>query len=61
MEQSFIGLSKKSAQDLADRMNFIFRLVSVNGEPYLGKPEDCRNDRICIDITDGKVSAAVIQ
>ena len=34
--QSFVGMSKKEAQDLAEKSNMIFRLVSVDGENRLG-------------------------
>lgn len=63
MEKSFIGLSKKNAQDLAENNNLIFRLVSLNGELYLGYPDenDKRSDRICVEIDKGKVTKASLQ
>lgn len=56
-----MGLSRKSAQNLADVKDMIFRLISVDGEPYLSYPEDIREDRVCVEITDGKVSRALVQ
>lgn len=57
----FIGLTKKSAQNKAEEMNLIFRLVSVDGASFLGYPEDQREDRICVEINSGAVSKASIQ
>ena len=57
----FIGLSKHAAFDLAELNYLIFRLVSVNGELFLGHPEDRRDDRICVIIEDQKVIEAFIQ
>jgi hypothetical protein len=62
ISQKFIGLSKKSAQDLAERKDLIFRLISINGEPYFSYPEesDYRTDRICVELENSVVSKAVI-
>lgn len=57
----FVGLSKKGAQDLAEAKGLIFRLVSMNGETYLGYPEDTRTDRICCELADSKVTKATLQ
>ena len=57
----FIGLSKDSAQDLADRANLIYRLISVDGSKYFDYPEDKRDDRICVEIEKGKITKAVMQ
>jgi hypothetical protein len=59
--EDFNDLSKKSAQDLAEKRNLIFRLVSVDGEKKLGYPEDNRTDRICVELEKGKVTKASIQ
>ncbi len=56
--EKYIGLSKRNAQNLAEAQNLIFRLISVDGEPYFGMPEDKRTDRICVEIVAGKVSSA---
>lgn len=63
MQEQFISLSKKSAQNLADRYNLIFRLVSVDGEKFFGYPEetDIRTDRICVEIEKGFVIKAEIR
>jgi hypothetical protein len=57
----FLGLSKKNSQNKAESMNLIFRLVSIDGAPFLGYPEDTRNDRVCVEIVEGVVIKAVIQ
>jgi hypothetical protein len=57
----FLGMSKKRAQDAAEGKNMIFRLISVDGEPFFSYPEDVRTDRICVEIDNGKVSKASIQ
>ena len=59
--EEFIGRSKDSAQDFAEKMNLIYRLISVDGNPYFGYPEDKREDRICVEIVSGKVAKATIQ
>jgi hypothetical protein len=57
----FMGLTRRAAQNLAESKGMIFRLISVDGEPYLAYPEDLRDDRICIEMTHGKVSRALVQ
>ena len=57
----FIGLTKKIAQDRAEGQNMIFRLISINGEPFFSYPEDHRDDRVCAELVDGKVIKATIQ
>lgn len=58
----FLGLSKRSAQDKAEQLNLIFRLVSVDGVDFLGLPtDDARTDRICIVMFGGVVTQATIQ
>ncbi len=58
---TFLGLTKKGAQNKAEEMNLIFRLVSVDGSNFLGYPEDTREDRVCVEIDKGAVIKAVIQ
>lgn len=58
--EDFIGLSKKAAQDKAEAKNMIFRLISVDGDPFFSFPTDKRDDRVCIEITGGKVTKATI-
>lgn len=60
-EEDFIGLDKKSAQNLAERKNLIFRLLSVDGEPYFSMPEDKRDDRVCVEIEKNKVIKVCFQ
>lgn len=57
----FIGHTKKSAQNLAESENLIFRLIKVDEQDFLSYPEDRRDDRICIEIVNGKVAKATIQ
>jgi hypothetical protein len=57
----FIGQTKKGAQNMAEAKNMIFRLISIDGEPFLSYPDDIRDDRVCVEITDGKVTRALIQ
>lgn len=57
----FLGMSKKRAQDVAESKNMIFRLISIDGDPFMSYPEDQRTDRVCVEIASGKVIKAVIQ
>ena len=59
--EDFIGLSKKASQDLAEKKNLIFRLISIDGESFFPYPEDERADRICVELENGKVAKAVLQ
>lgn len=59
--EDFVGLTKKGAQNKAESDNLIFRLVKLDGEDYLGLPEDKRTDRVCVEIENGKVVKATIQ
>lgn len=61
MSNEFIGMSKVGAQNRAESKNWVFRLVSVNGEVFLGYPEDTRDDRVCVEIVNGKVVKAEIR
>jgi hypothetical protein len=58
---TFIGLVKKSAQNLAEIHNLIFRLIRVDDKNFFPYPEDLRDDRICIELDKGQVSKAVLQ
>lgn len=60
---AFLGLTKKGAQNKAEAMNLIFRLVRIDGADFLGYPseDDKREDRICVEIDNGNVSKATIQ
>lgn len=60
-EKDFLGLTKKAAQDRAEGRNMVFRLVSKDGEKFLGAPSDPgRNDRVCVEIVNGVVVSAEI-
>lgn len=61
--EEFLGLTKKAAQDKAEAKNYIFRLVSIDGDKFFGYPEEgnvCA-ERVCIEIEKGKVSKAIFQ
>ena len=60
-QENFIGLSKKSAQDLAEINNLIFRLIRVDERLLQEYPEDKREDRVCVEIDKGSVSKALLQ
>jgi hypothetical protein len=57
----YIGLGKRTAQNRAELDNLIFRLIRVDGESFLSYPDDSRDDRLCVEIDNDKVSKAVIQ
>lgn len=57
----FIGLSKKQAQDKAEARNLIFRLIKIDGKDFFDYPEDTRDDRICVEVENGKVCKAIIK
>ena len=59
--EDYIGLTKRGAQDKAEKNSFVFRLIRINKEPFMDYPTDVRTDRICIEIDDGVVSVATIQ
>lgn len=60
-ESDFIGLTKKGAQQKAEQLNLIFRLISVDGNPMFSYPSDTRTDRVCVEINDGAVTIAKLQ
>jgi hypothetical protein len=59
--EEFLGLSKKTGQDKAEKLNMIFRLIRIDGEMFMDYPEDVRQDRVCIEIENGKVVKADIR
>lgn len=63
MEETYIGLGKKSAQDLAEKDNYIFHLIRVDDRNFFDYPsdEDGRGDKICIEIEKGKVVSAILK
>lgn len=56
----YLGLSKKSAQDNAERKNLIFRLIRIDAEAFLPypAPDDNRDDRVCVELDAGRVTKA---
>lgn len=59
-KDDFVGMTKKRAQDVCEARNLIFRLISIDGEGFLPYPTDVRDDRICVEIVDGKVVKATV-
>lgn len=59
--EKYLDLTKRSAQNLSEQENLIFRLIRIDQESFLDYPEDVRSDRICIEIDNGKVTKAVLQ
>lgn len=59
--EQFMGMSKKSAQDKAERLNMIFYLIRKDQEFYLPYPQDKRTDRVCVEIDSGRITQAIIQ
>lgn len=56
----FVGMGKRPAQNLAEKRNLTFRLVSADGELMLGWPDDFQPDRVCCVVEDAKVVQAEI-
>lgn len=59
-EEDFLKLTKVQAQNKAEGQNMIFRLISINGDPFFSYPTDVRTDRVCVEIQDGLVTVAKI-
>lgn len=57
----FIRQTKKGAQNLAEARAMIFRLIRVDGDQFFAYPDDTRNDRVCVEIDNGKVTKATIR
>jgi hypothetical protein len=57
----FLKLSKKRAQDKAESLNMIFRLIRIDEENFLSYPDDYRDDRVCVEVDGGVVSKATIR
>jgi len=59
--EQFLGLAKKDAQNLADRMNLIFRLIRIGDKEFFKYPEEeSRGDIVCIEIDQSRVVKATI-
>lgn len=56
----FLGRSKKSVQDLAERHGMVFRFIRVDSEDSFDYPNEYRKDRICVEIDAGRVTEASI-
>ena len=56
----FIGLSKKRAQDKAEALNMVFRLIRIDAEKFFDYPQDHCPTRICVELDDGKVTKATL-
>jgi len=59
--EKFLGLSKNSAQNLAERMNLIFRLIRIGDKDFFSYPDgEGRGDIVCVEFDNMKVTKAVI-
>lgn len=58
--KDFLGLTKKRAQDLAEKQGMIFRLIRIDQNAFFDYPEELIEDRICVEIDSGQVTKAVI-
>lgn len=61
IENQFVGLGKRAAQNKAEFLNLSFHLIRVDKENFFSYPDDTRADRICIEIDEGRVSRAKIR
>lgn len=63
LSNRFIGLTKKGAQDLAEKQSLVFRLIRIDQESYFNYPPETehRTDRICVEIENGQVIKAILQ
>ena len=59
--ERFIGLTKRQSYTLAERLNLIPHLVRMDERQLFGYPEDTRDDRVCLEFDERKVSRATIQ
>ncbi len=57
----FLGMTKKGAQNKAEELNLIFRLIRIDNDNFYAYPEDKREDRVCVEIDNGSVTKATIQ
>ena len=57
----FLGLTKKRAQDKAEALSLVFRLMRIDEEQFLPYPEDNFPDRICVEIDKSVVTKATLQ
>jgi hypothetical protein len=57
----YIGMGKRQAQNKSELDNLIFRLIRVDAEHFLSYPDDVRDDRLCVEIDDNKVTKATIR
>ena len=59
--EQFLGLTKKDAQSLADKMDLIFRLIRIGDKDFFSYPEEeGRGDIICVELDNSKVTKALI-
>jgi len=58
---TFLTLSKRGAQNRAESLNLVFRLIRIDQEHFLDYPEDTRDDRVCVELDNGAVSVAAIR
>ncbi len=61
MAADLLGMTKKAAQDRAEAKNFVFRLIRIDEEQYFSYPEDRDEQRVCVEIDNGKVTKVTVQ
>lgn len=57
----FLGMGKREAQNKAEQLNLIFRLIRVDDRAMASVPTDTREDRVCVEMDNLKITKAVIQ
>lgn len=58
---SFLGMGKRESQNHSEKLNLIYRLIRVDDRQMQSYPSDTRQDRVCIEIDDNKVTKAEIK
>lgn len=60
-ESDFMGMSKYRAQNRAEALNLIFRLIRIDDRAMFSYPTDHRDDRVCVEIDNGQITKVVFQ
>lgn len=59
--EQFLGLTKRQSYDLAEKLGLMVRIIRMGEKPLLPYPNDVRDDRICLELDERRVSKAVVQ
>lgn len=54
------GRRRRARRNIAEARGLVYRLIRIDRESYMPYPDDIRDDRVCIEIDNGKVSKAKI-